>query len=175
MHALGFHVAENALGSLTQTPNAQLGGQVVQAQMVVSALTTELFLKCLVCIETKLTPQGHHLSELFKLLKPQTQSKTIHLWDTHIVPVRDPQWKIIENSLQGAAEKFKRDLPGALVAASRAFERIRYNYEPDSKTASFYVGDLPRILHRVILEMKPEWGNLGRDVKKVAEVPAPQK
>jgi hypothetical protein len=167
MHALGFHVAENALGSLTLTPNTQLAAQVVQPTMVLSAFITELFLKCLICLETTLTPQGHHLFELFEQLKPATQDKIIHFWNTHIVPVRDPEWKFIENSQYGGAKKFKRDLPVALSDSSRAFEKIRYSYEPNSQDGDFNIGDLPRVLRRVILEMKPEWASLGRDVKAV--------
>jgi hypothetical protein len=167
MHALGFHVAENALGSLTLAPNTQLGAQVVQPTMVLSAFTTELFLKCLICLETNLTPQGHHLFELFEQLKPATQDKIVHLWNTHIIPVRGPEWKFIENSQYGGTKKFKRDLPGALSDSSRAFEKIRYSYEPGSQNGDFNIIDLPRILRRVILEMKPEWASLGRDVKAV--------
>jgi hypothetical protein len=166
MHALGFHVAETALGNLTTTPNTQLAAQVVEPTMVLSAFTTELFLKCLICLEMKLTPQGHHLFELFEQLKPETQSKIIHLWDTHILPVRGPEWTFIENNQPGT--KITRDLPGSLKASSLAFENIRYNYEPGTREKSnFNVVDLPRILHRVILEMKPEWRNLGRNVKAV--------
>lgn len=72
---------------LTLNPNVQLASQVVQASMVLSALTTEVFFKCFVCIDTTLTPQGHYLFELFEQLKlkPETQSKIIHLWDTQII------------------------------------------------------------------------------------------
>jgi len=167
MHALGFHMAENALGSLTLTPNTQLAAQVVQPTMVLSAFTTELFLKCLICLETGLTPQGHHLFELFEQLTPATRAKIIHLWDTHIVPHREPEWKFIESKQYSGAKKFQRDLPGALSDSSRAFEKIRYSYEPNSQDGDFNIGDLPRILRRVILEMKPEWATLGRDIKPV--------
>lgn len=178
MHALGFHVAEDALGSLTIGPNVQLGAQIVQANMVLSALCTELFFKCLVCIETGLTPQGHHLSDLFEQVTPTSKKTICHLWDTQIVPARDAHWKIIETSLRKAAPQrgevlFKRDLPSALAAANRAFERIRYSYEPESINYSFYIGDMPRVMRRVILAMKPEWKNLGRGVAKVSDAPGP--
>jgi hypothetical protein len=166
IHAVGFHVAENLLGKATTSPDTQLGAQVAQASMVVSAFTTELFLKCLICLETTLTPRGHHLFELFEQLKPATQQRMIALWNTHIIPHRDPEWKFIETSL-GGKERFKRDLPGALSASSRAFEAIRYGYEPETKNSDFNIIDMPRILRRVILEMKPEWAELGRDVKPV--------
>lgn len=167
MHALGFHVSETALGAITMGPDEQLGSQVVEAAMVLSAFTTELFLKCLICLETKLTPPSHHLFELFEQLRPATKTKITHLWDTQILPVRDPQWTFLENS-QGNIFKISRDLPGALTASSRAFEKIRYAYEPGSRDDSnFNVADLPRVLRRVILEMKPEWITLGRSVNAV--------
>lgn len=166
MHALGFHVAENSLGNLTLGPDTQLGAQVVQASMVLSAFTTELFLKCRICLETTRTPQGHHLFELFEQLRVPTRTRMIHLWDTVIVPRRDPEWSFIENH-QNTGFKFKRDLPGAIADSSRAFEKIRYGYEPGSKDSDFNIGDLPRILRRVILEGKPEWADLGREVKPI--------
>ena len=96
MHALGFHIAEDMLGRLTATSNIQLVAQVVEPTMVLSAFTTELFLKCLVCLETTRTPQGHHLFELFEQLGPETQRKITHLWNTHVVPEREPEWRFFE-------------------------------------------------------------------------------
>ena len=171
MHALGFHAAENVLGSITLTPATQAAAQLVQPTMVVSAFTTELFLKCLINLETTLTPQGHHLFELFDQLKPETQRKIVHLWDSEVIPIRDPEWTFIEKSRNYSHGRFKRDLPGALADSSRAFEEIRYAYEPASKKATFNIIDVPRILRQVILEMKPEWKNLTRIVKLVGEVP----
>jgi len=166
MHGLGFHAAENALGKHVGGPNVQLAAQIVEPVMVLSAFTTELFLKCLICLETTKTPQGHHLFELFEQLTPETQAKITHLWDTHVVPFRDPEWSFIE--AQPGVRKMNRDLPGALNASSRAFEKIRYGYEPKNRENSdFNIVDLPRALRHVILEMKPEWDNLGRDVKPV--------
>lgn len=168
IHALGFHVAEDILGKVTTSPNPQLAVQVVQSVMTLSAFTTELFLKCLLCLETTLTPQGHHLFELFQQLKPETQAKIAMLWDTKIVPHRDREWKIIEANYGGSA-KMHRDLPGAISASSRAFEKIRYSYEPGSrKDSDFNISDLPRILRRIILEKKPEWSNLGRAVTQIS-------
>jgi hypothetical protein len=167
MHGLGFHVAEDVLGNLTSTPNTQLAAQVAQPSMVLSAFTTELFLKCRICLETTLTPQGHHLFELFEQLRLTTRSRMIHLWNAHVIPVRDPEWTFIEKTRYSGGNKFKRDLPGAIADSSRAFEKMRYSYEPGSKDCDFNIIDVPRILRRVILEGKPEWASLGRDVKEV--------
>ena len=90
------------------------------------------------------------------------------------MPLRDPMWRKVEATF-GNGETFKRDLPNALKAGSRAFEKIRYSYEPESKGSQFYISDLPRLLGYVILEKKPEWANVRR---KVSEVPGefpPQK
>jgi hypothetical protein len=167
MHAMGFHVAEDALGRLTLNPNQQLSSHVVQSNMVLSALTSELFLKCLVCLETTLTPKGHHLFELFELLKPDTRDRVVKMWNIYIVPKRSQMWDMIDQHHGG---KIARDLPGALLASSRAFETIRYEYEPDSQKSEFNIGDLPRILRILILEKKPEWANFGRNVMPVAAV-----
>ena len=168
MNALGFHVSEDILGRLTLGPDMQLASQVTQPNIVLSAFTSELFFKCLICIETKLTPQGHHLDDLFEQLNEATKREIIHLWETKIVPLRDPQWKVIEADLSKGS-KFCRDLPGALEAGRRTFERMRYHYEPASQIGVFNLGDLPRILRRVILQKKPEWANLVRDIKKIGE------
>jgi hypothetical protein len=167
MHAMGFHVAEDALGRLTLNPNQQLASHVVQPNMILSALTSELFLKCLVCMETTLTPKGHHLFELFKLLKPDTRDGIIKMWDIYIVPQRTQMWDVIDQHHGG---KIARDLPGALLASSRAFETIRYEYEPTIQQSEFNIGDLPRILRLVVLEKKPDWANFGRNVMPVPSV-----
>ena len=140
---------------------------MVHAGMTLSAFTTELFMKCLICLETNLTPQGHHLFELFEQLKPATRSRIANLWNAHIIPRRDPEWKFIENSQYGGTKKFSRDLSGAISDSSRAFEKIRYSYEPGSKDSNFNIGDLPRVLFRVILEMRPDWASLGRNITEM--------
>ncbi len=167
LHAVGFHTAADAVGRLTLGPNTQIAGQVVRPNMVLSALTSELFLKCMVCIETTNIPKGHHLFELFNLLTAETRNKIILIWDTYVVPAREPMWRMMEQHQTLLGKKIDRDLPGALLSSSRAFEAIRYSYEPESKEADFYISDLPNVLRRVVLHMKPEWENLGLDIQPV--------
>ena len=50
-----------------------------------------------------------------------------------------------------------RDLPSALVKGSEVFKRIRYSYEGNTEGVHFYVIDLPALLEKVILEIKPEF------------------
>ena len=37
---------------------------------------------------------------------------------------------------------------------------IRYNYEPKNAEAKFLLGDFPRLVKAVILQVKPEWQSL---------------
>lgn len=74
-------------------------------------------------------------------------------------------WDAIEKD---TGVSVKRDLPSALMAGNRAFEKARYNYEGQSKDTNFYISDLPRLLGRVILEKKPEWASLRR--RKVTKI-----
>jgi hypothetical protein len=168
MHARGFYLAEEFLMSIKLDDNPQLALEMSQTAIVLSALNTELFLKCIVCLETELVPQGHYLDRLYSRVSQTTRKRIEHIWDTELVPHREPMWKKIEATF-GKGETLKRDLPSALSAASRAFEKIRYSYEEDSTETQFYISDLPRILGRVILEMKPEWGRLQRRVSLVPE------
>jgi hypothetical protein len=50
-----------------------------------------------------------------------------------------------------------RDLPLALAKGSSAFERYRYSYEGNTEGLHHYLEDLPALLERLILEMKPEF------------------
>jgi hypothetical protein len=63
---------------------------------VLSALTTELFLKCLICIETGDTPRGHDLKELFDQLSVATRTRIQDLWDSGIAVVRSTKWDEVE-------------------------------------------------------------------------------
>jgi hypothetical protein len=167
MHADGFYKAEKIISNIDFNSNPQLAAEVAQAAMVLSALNSELFLKCIICIETGKLAHGHHLGELFGELRPQTRKRIEHIWDTELVPFRNPMWMKIENSF-GDGRRIARDLLSALTGGSTAFEKIRYSYEPDNEDVQFYIGDLPRILGRVILEMKPEWRYRRRAVQEVS-------
>lgn len=122
--------------------------------VTLSAFASELFLKCLLCIETGTTRQGHNLRKLFDALSSQSRERLIALWDNYVLG-RASQWDQAEHKL---GRKVARDLPAALSAGHQAFELLRYRYEgaapPDFQ---FYLDDLPHMLGCVILELKPEW------------------
>ena len=137
--------------------------------MVIGALTIELFLKCLACIETTQVPRGHHLKTLFDGLSPSTQARIEDGWNA-IALHRDAEWNHYE-TLMG--EGIARDLRTALAAGSKAFEKIRYSYEGGTEQLQYYLQDLPILLGRIVLERKPEWAGLRRGYREVAPVPRP--
>lgn len=169
MHARGFHLAESYLANIDFNQNPQLALEIGQAQITLSALNSELFFKCLICLETGLVPPGHMLDELFDQLSQETQEKIEHIWASEIVPLRNEMWEKMESSV-GGGQTLSRDFRDAIRAGSRAFEEVRYSYEPNGESTTFYISDLPRLLWRVIVEKRPEWKNLRR---KVHEVPSP--
>jgi hypothetical protein len=148
-----------AILSNVEPENEQLAVTIGEPAMVIGALTIELFFKCLVCIETGEVPRGHYLGELYEGLSAATKDRIRQTWDNDIVPYRAQEWDRIEAAL---GQRIIRDLPGALAAANRSFERIRYSYEGNTADVQYFLQDLPQLLGRVILEMRPEWRGLQR-------------
>lgn len=144
--------------------NTQLAVTLGEPVMVLGALTIELFLKCLACIETGDVPRGHYLRSLYDGLSAPLQERIRKGWDSEIVAHRAAEWDRIEASM---GQKIIRDLPGALAAANKSFERIRYSYEGNNEGVQFFLQDLPQLLGRVILELKPEWRGLQRPYRPV--------
>jgi HEPN domain-containing protein len=118
-----------------------------------AALACELFLKCLVAIETGHVPRGHNLKKLFDQLSRRTRERLEELWVPY-AEYRKAHWDYVE---QRADIVVARDLPSALSAGSRVFEIIRYRYEDTGEDYRFYLDDLPHMLGKVALELKPEW------------------
>jgi hypothetical protein len=122
---------------------------------VLSAFASEIFLKCLVCLETGEVRQGHHLRALFDVLSDATQTRIEGRWDNEIVPMRSAQWDAAELEFGKA---IPRELRSALSLGSESFKQLRYSYEPKTAATIFYcLGDLPIALKRVIFELEPEW------------------
>jgi hypothetical protein len=150
-----FYQALNVLNAVAPHPRQNLHGAVTlnEPMIVLGALTTELFLKCLVSIETGKAAHGHDLKKLFDTLSADSRARIQHAWDTEIVPGRGKEWDRIEKY----GLTMPRDLPSALAKASQAFERIRYSYEGNTEGVHFYLQDLPTVLEKLILKMKPEF------------------
>lgn len=172
MHADGFYKANRILGNIDFSKDTQTAIDIAAPVVVLQAFNCELFLKCLICIETNTVPRGHDLSNLFDQIQPKTKARIIDKWNNEIVPMRKERWEQIEAS-RGGSDKFPRNLPAAIQAGQKAFEIIRYGYEGNAKGLIWCLGDLPPYLGQIILEMKPEWANARRPFHEIPKPSAP--
>ncbi|NEV00698.1 hypothetical protein [Bradyrhizobium uaiense] len=150
-----FHVFQHACRFLSTEQYLSNGpgdndwrGNIALPTLVLSAFAAELFLKCLLILETEKAPANtHQLHVLFRQISHQRQRRIIELWDVEGRP------KILGIAL---IHNLPLDLPNAIDRCSRAFERIRYGYEADWDDVVYYI-DLPRITYKVILEIRSDW------------------
>jgi hypothetical protein len=121
-----------------------------KATIILSAFVLELLLKCLIVLDNKVPPPTHSLGVLFRQLNHKHKRLIEAKWDT------DPNGRA---EITPFANHFKlpTDLPNAIVACDKAFERMRYIYEYEDG-AHYYLQRLPPLIANVILdEIKPEW------------------
>lgn len=152
MKAEGFSLAHDMLCAAEMPIHRRM--LTGTAGVVLSALASELFLKCLISIQTGTTPRGHYLKELFDRLEQPTRKRICAIWDAEVVPRHSATWDTMEKAI---GIPVPRDLPTALKLANKAFEKLRYSYEGDIHGVAYLLGDLPTILRRIVLEIHPEW------------------
>jgi hypothetical protein len=156
LQASQFHLAFRALWDWK--PNHPSGAKAMHTPAaVLSAFTSELMLKTLVCIETGRVPKGHHLLNLFNDLSANTRERITELWDSYATMHAD-RWVEIDVAV---GSPVARDLPTALRRASKTFELARYYYE-EAEDFQFYLGALPDMLGRVAFELRPDWKERAR-------------
>jgi hypothetical protein len=130
----------------TDNPEAAFMASV---SFVLSAFAIELFLKCLLLLEGKEYGRIHSLDALYQKLSPNQKRRIEEAWDKEARPK-------VDQLNQRFGFDHPSDLPNALVTCGRTFEHMRYGYEdPDRQV--FYLGELPTILWRIILDDRPEW------------------
>jgi HEPN domain-containing protein len=88
-HASAFHksfelLSDSILPDNGESPSNEAVGMIAHPALVLSALASELYLKCLLCVETGKVPRGHNLSDLFTQLNDETKFSLDGLWDTDI-------------------------------------------------------------------------------------------
>jgi HEPN domain-containing protein len=132
---------------------------IAEPVMVLGALTIELFLKCLVFIESGDVPRIHNLRELFGKLSLPTRSRIQQGWE-EIAAHRAEQWSQLEGRLEIA---MALDLLSALGAGDDCFQQISYSYEVKTGRLQYYIHDLSQLLGKIVLEIKPEWQTLRRN------------
>ena len=163
LHGNSFCEGFKVLSSAAADPGVMM--MVGTPVMVLSAFASEIFLKCLFCMETGKASRGHHLKHLFDRLSKSTQHRIVERWDGTVVPLRKPLWDAAQ---RGSKLEVPRDFHSALKAGNNAFSQMRYSYEPDrAKQISFFLADLPLVLRYVILELMPEWRHVSRTYYEV--------
>lgn len=122
------------------------------AQTVNSSFSSELYLKCLILIETNTTPRLHDLEKLFDQLKVGTKQIIENEWNTE----RAKQSAVLDkiDRLAGEPVTF-RNFKDTLASEGNVFEKWRYAHEP-GKLPNFSLGNLPEILRKHILAIRPE-------------------
>lgn len=167
LHASAFHKSYDLLCRATAaeiedgTDNGltrdQRVGIIAHPAMVLSVFASELYLKCLLCIENGKVPATHNLEKLFDALEVATRHELDDLWDADIRhPVKQGVLDHIRSTPAG--QDLRLDLRYALAKGANAFVELRYFYEREQ--SFFMLSDFPFLLRNAILKRMPSWGGL---------------
>jgi HEPN domain-containing protein len=155
MNAERFRQADLFLRSAL---DQRLAVAVASPALILSAFASEVYLKCIISIETGQMAHGHHLKNLYRRIGPQTRRTIEEKWDAYVSsPVKQRLYAAL-SSVSGSP--IPTDLDWTLSEGSSAFTSIRYLHEVDNSKTKFLLGDLPSILRDVIIQIKPEWANM---------------
>jgi hypothetical protein len=177
-HADGFLKAASKL-------HGDPPGDAFAALVINSAFACELYLKCLIHLETgQLFKDEHDLKKLFSKLSAGTQASIETKFDAAFkLPDYDLS-KVPEHMRESAEQAIAmqpKNLREALKAGGSAFVRWRYLYEDETgKTSDIYsLFSRPGILRIEILTRKPEWALFRMTMQKFGDSrptsPAPKK
>jgi HEPN domain-containing protein len=142
-----FHLAAHRL-TQSGVPDISL----MIAQVVNSSFSSELYLKCLILIETGNFPHEHHLAKLFDELPDKTKQVIENEWNAETAK-RSTVLDEIDRRAGGAVTA--RTLTDALSKEGDAFVDWRYAHEP-GPLCNFSLSNLPAILRKQILAIRPE-------------------
>jgi hypothetical protein len=149
--AAGFYKVEQILMEKEPDDRDEAVG-LAMTTCLLQAFTSELMLKCLICIERGSPPRGHDLLALFNELSAPTRRRVEAMWTEYVQRYPDQA---------GAFKQFgvtiEPELTSALAAGRKAFELIRYWHENPDEEYVFYLGALPNMLFRVAFELRPDW------------------
>lgn len=154
-HAYHFHESDHRLRNTVPPDRPDQIPLVVHPAMVLSAFASELYLKCLLRLETGKVPQTHNLKALFRDLSPALRKQLEELWEAGM-PERQKVLDEIRKLPHG--EELRTDLQYALDVGADAFRELRYFYETEKSI--FLLSDFPNLLHKVILQRMPQWGTI---------------
>lgn len=153
MNAERFRIANL---TLRQHPNPQVMLAVGTPALVLSAFASELYLKCLIAIESDRAAYGHELRTLFRSVSKQTQANIERRWNMYVTSPQRHQHYAALASLVGYT--VPTDLDWTLKNGGSGFVELRYIHESNDGT-KFLLGDFPEILRAELLLRKPEWSD----------------
>ncbi len=121
-------------------------------QVVTSSLSSELYLKCLIRMETDEVPREHDLAKLFDELQGETKQAIENTWNAETAK----QSAVLDEIDRRAGKPVTpRTLTDALAKEGSAFVNWRYAHEP-GPLCNFHLSNLPAILRNHILTTRPE-------------------
>jgi hypothetical protein len=155
MNAERYRIADKYLRS---NQEQMLAVSLAGPALILSAFASELYLKCLLNVETGKRAHGHHLRKLFYQLSRASREDIETRWNSYTAtPLRQRTYNAI---LALTGQDIQQDLDWTLVQGSEAFTELRYMHESDDLKTKFFLGDFPDILRDRILVLKPEWRNM---------------
>lgn len=116
-----------------------------------SALTLEMYLKCLLLLETGSTWHGHDVYKLFKHLPDATQSELATAHDKFVAdnPVLKAKWM--------DSTGVELDLESLLKAGRDTFVKFRYAWEEIPSKTNWGLNGFIKCVREYILKLHPEW------------------
>lgn len=158
VQAKGFHKASELLATSLAEPFC------MTATVTNSAFASELYLKCLIILETgQLMKDQHNLRKLFNKLHEDTKKTIENNFDKGMSEAPEISE---EAKAQVGGRTPPRTLWEALEQGGDAFVRWRYIYEDDN-LKFFALFPLPKFLEDVILTRKPAWKDFKLTLRKL--------
>lgn len=149
-----FYLASSTLGE--RVPKTRV---LFLPAIVMIAFALELYLKCLIAIETEATPpSGHNLRRLFNKLTSKTQDKIRHYFDNPTEQGEINWREKMKNPpphIPKEAFPSPYDFDSILDVSADAFVQLRYVFE--RKKAGWNAHYIVKCTRQVIVEIHPDW------------------
>jgi hypothetical protein len=158
-HAQKFQWSQEYLRHKDRATTAEHVKMCGDPCFVLSALASELFIKCLLVIEGKPKKEFakvHDLYQLFSKLTPPIQDRIKGLWDQQVWAQGTRDFIDYAQNTIAKGTPIPRNFASALKLGANTFVDLRYVYEKPRNINNLIV-DLPLILRRVIVEIYPQW------------------
>ena len=158
-HAQKFQQTQEYMRHKDRATTSEHVNMCADPCFVLSALASELFLKCLLVIEGKSQKEFeriHNLDQLFVKLSTFIQDRIRILWDQQVWSQGTLEAINYAQDTITRGERIPRHFTTALKLGANTFVELRYVYEKPRNINNIII-DLPLILRRVIFEIHPDW------------------